>query len=1029
MSSDVDRELRLGVVLNGGVSLAVWIGGATHEIDRLRRSIAPDGAPYAAALVENHLTGARVDVIAGASAGGINGAVLAAAIQGTTKDGLKRFAAGDAPLRDMWLDVGDMARLLRSRRELDPPSLLRGDEYMLPALRRVMTPLAVPDSESTLDHPLYLYVTATDLRGEKPAVFSTDAGETFDEPDHRVVFRFCAKTTQIGDPPSTPAGLAEDEMAEDLPLDAANAGRLARAARASSSFPGAFPPHRARIRRASGAWDDAAQTLADSFLVDGGILDNQPLRPVLDRVSLLPVTRPWRRVILFVVPYVTRPALARDAPGGAARARPDTPGILEVVMAGGLARDLPKLEGLQRIETARLEGRGARLAPRLDSDDMEALLAQAPGLYGTYRRTQLREMARTIEEWRSSPPQEGTGPKGGGDGNPREASTIEDPEAALAGREKDLASLVPAEDWPTATSAWTDPGGAWTWGLSKAERFARVALEWLGDAPAAAAGPRLDNARARVSAIGAQVRAAMSERRAVFNRIARQYVGTQGARPSPAAAREAFVNSHAVVRGRLREIAGELMSALGLTAQVLDVPGGASPLLLRLMAVEVVSNAIAMREPPPPEFDFFRLTAQGGALGHSAVEPAAKLTGMQLGHFAAFLKRSWRANDWMWGRLDGARTLSLVLYGAGDDSAQQRERWLTRVQLQILKEELPAIATASDADVAAGFSATSGIALWREKYRRRLDDIARMPGAEGSGDIAPEDERMIREVFHQLRIDPAELVPEESSARAAVAVGTRAAAVASRALSGDASGLPSPVRGVVGTSRRATAVTDSLTQILSRWPPAGIAIALVVAALAGILASGGSLAAAWLVPILIALAVAAGWTGYGWLSSPPTWWRAIVLAAILAALIAVNVEVFEGDVGDWGDFATDWSQSGWAGVPAVAARVAAIAAAVAWIAYLVILVPAARRFARPARLALGLALIALLSTWLVRLGLDWIDDRLVSAEGGWERKMTSQRAVTALLIVGVATAILVALVDVGVTAWLAVRRWRRARQP
>ena len=33
---------------------------------------------------------------------------------------------------------------------------------------------------------------------------------------------------------------------------------------------------------------------------------------------------------------------------------------------------------------------------------------------------------------------------------------------------------------------------------------------------------------------------------------------------------------------------------------------------------------------------------------------AEKLTGLQLHHFGAFCKASWRANDWMWGRLDGA---------------------------------------------------------------------------------------------------------------------------------------------------------------------------------------------------------------------------------------------------------------------------------------------------------------------------------------------------------------------------------------
>ena len=39
----------------------------------------------------------------------------------------------------------------------------------------------------------------------------------------------------------------------------------------------------------------------------------------------------------------------------------------------------------------------------------------------------------------------------------------------------------------------------------------------------------------------------------------------------------------------------------------------------------------------------------------------SKLTGVQLNHFGAFFKRSWRANDWMWGRLDGVGWLTHVL--------------------------------------------------------------------------------------------------------------------------------------------------------------------------------------------------------------------------------------------------------------------------------------------------------------------------------------------------------------------------------
>ena len=37
MSARQPRELRLALSMNGGVSLAVWIGGSVSEIDCLRR--------------------------------------------------------------------------------------------------------------------------------------------------------------------------------------------------------------------------------------------------------------------------------------------------------------------------------------------------------------------------------------------------------------------------------------------------------------------------------------------------------------------------------------------------------------------------------------------------------------------------------------------------------------------------------------------------------------------------------------------------------------------------------------------------------------------------------------------------------------------------------------------------------------------------------------------------------------------------------------------------------------------------------
>ena len=41
-------------------------------------------------------------------------------------------------------------------------------------------------------------------------------------------------------------------------------------------------------------------------------------------------------------------------------------------------------------------------------------------------------------------------------------------------------------------------------------------------------------------------------------------------------------------------------------------------------------------------------------LALSKATAQSKLTGLQVHNFGAFYKKSWRANDWMWGRLDAA---------------------------------------------------------------------------------------------------------------------------------------------------------------------------------------------------------------------------------------------------------------------------------------------------------------------------------------------------------------------------------------
>ena len=126
---DATQEIRLAVVLNGGVSLAVWISGVTHELNNLvqasrRRGAAPDA--YADLLGVLQAT-ARIDVIAGTSAGGINGGFLSLGLV---------HGCDLAGLRTLWQDQGDLGILLRDPRQTNAPSVLRGEYFHEAADRR-----------------------------------------------------------------------------------------------------------------------------------------------------------------------------------------------------------------------------------------------------------------------------------------------------------------------------------------------------------------------------------------------------------------------------------------------------------------------------------------------------------------------------------------------------------------------------------------------------------------------------------------------------------------------------------------------------------------------------------------------------------------------------------------------------------------------------------------------------------------------------------------------------------------------------
>lgn len=333
------QEVRLAVVMTGGASLAVWMGGVAREINLLTSAserAAPAGDTGATGATAGH-PGARpdqptedptdapvraryraltrildvevgVDVLSGTSAGGINVALLGYANVHET---------GLGPLRELWISRGSLGDLMRLPTEHAFPSLLRGDAVMLPALNTALRTLEPASragsgaeggarSATKPARPTSIFITTTILRGE-PALWSDALGGDVHDLDYRGLFVF-----------------GEDDL-----TDPRAAARLALAARASSAFPGAFEPAYIPVRHAPDAlhpdmaeYVNAARAFHGS---DGGILVNRPIGPALQAIFDRPAQgHQVRRVLTYVVPSPHLPAFdpAASAPGPATVARP-----------------------------------------------------------------------------------------------------------------------------------------------------------------------------------------------------------------------------------------------------------------------------------------------------------------------------------------------------------------------------------------------------------------------------------------------------------------------------------------------------------------------------------------------------------------------------------------------------------------------------------------------------------------------------------------------------------------------------------
>ncbi len=421
-----EKELRLALVCYGGISLAIYMHGVTKEIWRLARAsrafhagVEAEGGVEACWMDLFRLIGEQQgiklrvlpDVIAGASAGGINGIFLAQAI-----------ASGQPldPLTGLWLDNADVDRLIdpdarpfsafskfwavpiawfitgkrggtvertvsaeardevRSKlsrfvraRWFAPP--FGGEVFTGMLLDAFGAMASAPKGPRLLpaDHPLDLFVTVTDFAGHAEQLKLNSPAE-ITETEHRLTISFSNRNRG-----SQGLGGSAD---------------LAFAARATASFPGAFPPFSVAemdkaVKLRGEHWPtrraflerilpDKGAAAEMTVLIDGSILANAPFKPALAALRDRSARREVDRRFVYIDPKPGMRSIALTKRGKA-----ELPGFFATIFSAmsDIPREQPIRDSLEAIEarSARIR-RMQRIVAAL-RPDVEAAIE---GLFG-----------------------------------------------------------------------------------------------------------------------------------------------------------------------------------------------------------------------------------------------------------------------------------------------------------------------------------------------------------------------------------------------------------------------------------------------------------------------------------------------------------------------------------------------------------------------------------------------------------------------------------------------------------------------
>lgn len=732
-----NKELRLALICYGGISLAVYMHGVTKEIWRLAQASLAfhtgNGGPSGyRTLLERILARSDIklrilpDIIAGASAGGINGVFLAQAI--ATGQSLE-------PLTTLWLDNADVDRLLdpdarpdskftkfwatplawmalrkqdnlvdetvsaegrdeakekltrfiRSR-WFEPPFGGAGFTSMLLEAFDAMALQPVTARLLPADQPLDLFVSVTDFHGYATRL-RINSPEDAQENEHRITlsFRQTANAPGFADP-----------------------AELAFAARATASFPGAFPPFSVNeldgvLQAQNRPWPGRSAFLARSLtghatpesaiLIDGSVLANAPFEPAIEALRERPARREVDRRFVYIDPKPGLRAVRLTKQGNA-----ELPGFIGTIF--GAISDLPREQPI-RDSLEAIDGRSARIR-RLQRivDAVRPSVDQA--IERLFGRTFFldRPTAARIRAWRHK----------------AQASAAKEAGYAfaayahvkLSGIVEEIVALVARQD-PTIRGPAYEELRQEIWAEVRARGADKVWLDnGKGSSEAAIDLFRAFDLGFRVRRIrfvlrtmaglvttqGLDEQAIMPLRTALFGLLS-AYLDREGIgfyRPFDRSSGAALLDDIAAQRGLTALDAatdGKLAEAFALCPK-----SGRRAVLHAYLGFPYfdISTLPMLQGEGLDEFDPIKVDRISPEDAHSIRSGVlATLKGVEFNSFGAFFSRAYRENDYLWGRLHGADRLFDIVCSAipglpGIEDVEMR-RLKRELLLSILAEE------------------------------------------------------------------------------------------------------------------------------------------------------------------------------------------------------------------------------------------------------------------------------------------------------------------------------------------------------